>query len=779
MATATKEVLKPTRAQGIINPEMARKQRGKVLLPPEGSPLWEILSRTAEKEGGYIDAEGLHMPVQRAQQKNAPGTKTKSGAVFYDTQRKKSDYLIGTTPSVPQQQMEGGSELIQGDTIFRRPVFAAGSTLGDAGLTNHLALEAGYDKQKASKLTSDLYDLNSRPDYKTPDALAKFADKYDIDRPPASVDYRSNRWWLVDFVNGELARKAGYDSIVQLGDDGSTIKEIQDLRETTYPELSGEPTTLHPAYDFTGLDEVDSIKQLSDAMLSLFGVEVEDKGEGEYKLSPSIERMVNNKSPRLPTTAKAPSLPSFNGDPEFNETKSWILNSIKGTPEPGGKVPGDVIASLYSVLEGDQAMKLANAIESYNINKGNYKDFKGASDPPLNEDFQDILATVLTQWPGDKFKAKLKVGDSLESPIGYFTDLYNYLLENEVWPDLYDPESDPFPTEVTPQTTEQTWAEALKEDVDAGVWGPQKPKPDPNYDPQGFKAMAENYFGNKSNEAPEVPVVDYGELDFPPIDVSKGVGGKEWGEGPNFNPPYIPQPGQDNKQLDKMVDTNGPAFFDPGPYSPDTTISDEAPPQTFGPEITTAPPWRAGPNITTDPGMRLGPQITTGWEELARNLGIKGPSDLGGMTVPNPVRGVESATGDYNPEAGNDNLANIWGTLVDKLIGQYFKGRPDMEMMGDEWFKGTPPSGVVESYMDELDVPLEIRPDETDWDAANLATADAIDYALRRLTKEGGYREPNQDIYEMLFDDPGREINLGWGKQTGMSEDFPWETFEN
>ena len=256
-------------ANRIVPPEVARNLPYEPKLPTDPDQA-RFLEEAVSAYGGRVTPEGIEIDLTRHQKEDQAGLQAGGlGGVYYHPGRSGVGDAGKGMDDYARQMYKGGSEgigteggraTLEGPTLFKRPLIRDSASDGWADVDN-LAAEAGLNADQHQALR-ELWPASESRLTRPMDIPRVNAVLNRIGLPPLpeNVPYRSNPYasgWAKGYAMGELARRAGYDSILDLR-RGSTrepfrslgeteptysparLGEVIDLREGVYPGPNGE-----------------------------------------------------------------------------------------------------------------------------------------------------------------------------------------------------------------------------------------------------------------------------------------------------------------------------------------------------------------------------------------------------------------------------------------------------------------------------------------------------------------------------------------------------------
>lgn len=222
---------------GIVSPQIAKRIDMPVSLPNTD----DFLSAVNGTKGAEITPDGLKMNLVRFQKPEQELEQSVRNGVFYlpEGSANTKHYSTG-------KNGYGGTDKIQGETLYKNPLFVKGATGGKAPEEAYKQL---YGKDAFNAMQSDLMSVisNRRDKY---EAAYNFLNKHAPEMADdawhivdKSKERNQLRYALQEAVIGNSARQQGYDGILGYskgrGDKGNFLSEAFDLRESHYPSPDG------------------------------------------------------------------------------------------------------------------------------------------------------------------------------------------------------------------------------------------------------------------------------------------------------------------------------------------------------------------------------------------------------------------------------------------------------------------------------------------------------------------------------------------------------------
>lgn len=206
----------------------------------------EFLSAVKGTPNASITPEGLNLNLVRYQKPEQELSESVRTGVFYLPEGSANVKYYKNKGTSSSGNPYGGADLIQGETIYKNPLFVKGATGGKAPEEAYKQL---LGKDKFNEFQKYVRHAASAP-YKMREEVAyDFLQRYAPEIADNSWNIVQNstqgnqlRYALQEAVIANEARKAGHDVILgySKGKDGLRISEAFDLRESHYPSPSGE-----------------------------------------------------------------------------------------------------------------------------------------------------------------------------------------------------------------------------------------------------------------------------------------------------------------------------------------------------------------------------------------------------------------------------------------------------------------------------------------------------------------------------------------------------------
>lgn len=204
--------------------------------------------------GAEVTPDGVKLTLSRGQMPEQSGLQSVRGGVFYLPKGDKNARYYGGKNGY------GGAEKIEGETLFRRPMFVKGATGGKAPQTAFDTIngKGAYEAMRGDALK--VYGgYGARSEQKV-QLAEEFLDQYAPEMSYMADDIvrnssRGNQlaYALQEAAVSSAVRGAGYDgilgySIKRSGDKSPFISEVFDVREDSYPTPHGGFSTW-PEYE--------------------------------------------------------------------------------------------------------------------------------------------------------------------------------------------------------------------------------------------------------------------------------------------------------------------------------------------------------------------------------------------------------------------------------------------------------------------------------------------------------------------------------------------------
>lgn len=227
---------------GIVSKDVAKSINMPVTLPKSD----EFINAVRGTQNASITPEGLNMSLVRYQKPEQELSESVRTGVFYLPEGSANAKYYKNKGTLKSGNPYGGEDLIQGETIYKNPLFVKGATGGKAPEEAYKQL---LGKDKFNEFQTQVRQAASAP-YKMREEVAyDFLQRYapEISDNAWNIVQNSTqgnqlRYALQEAVIANEARKAGHDVILgySKGKDGLRLSEAFDLRESHYPSPSGE-----------------------------------------------------------------------------------------------------------------------------------------------------------------------------------------------------------------------------------------------------------------------------------------------------------------------------------------------------------------------------------------------------------------------------------------------------------------------------------------------------------------------------------------------------------
>jgi hypothetical protein len=241
---AGREFLEAQQPVRVIPPEVARNIDMPVNLPQSK----EFLKAVSNEPSAQITDQGLLMGLKRMQSPDQSGMESVRTGVFYlpEGQAANLKHYKGKTGY-------GGVEPIEGETLYKNPLFVKGATGGKApeAAYDSLSGKGAYQAMRDDVLKS--YSYNSNQSQKV-EAVQGLLEKYNgLDSDDAynmAYNIVSNSkggntlpYAVQENIVANAVRNAGHDAVLGYGkgrgDKGEFFSEVFDVREAAYPTPQG------------------------------------------------------------------------------------------------------------------------------------------------------------------------------------------------------------------------------------------------------------------------------------------------------------------------------------------------------------------------------------------------------------------------------------------------------------------------------------------------------------------------------------------------------------
>ena len=223
----------------IVPPETAKRIDMPTTLP--NTP--EFMEAIANEPSAQLTNEGLLINLKRSQNPAQSGLESVRTGVFYlpEGQATNLKHYRGKTNY-------GGSEPIEGQTLYKNPLLVKGATGGKAP---EMAYQQLTDKKQFKELQDDVFKAIHGPRDIKVDLVQQFLDKH----APDLADYahyiidnsksgNQLKYALQEAAVAHNVRVAGHDAVLGYskgkGDKGNFFSEVFDVRESHYPTPQGD-----------------------------------------------------------------------------------------------------------------------------------------------------------------------------------------------------------------------------------------------------------------------------------------------------------------------------------------------------------------------------------------------------------------------------------------------------------------------------------------------------------------------------------------------------------
>ena len=203
----------------------------------------EFFKAVENDPSAQITNEGLLINLKRSQNPQQSGLESVRTGVFYlpENQASNLKHYRGKTNY-------GGSEPIEGQTLYKNPLFVKGATGGKAP---EMAYAQLTDKAQLKELQDDVFKAMYGPKDIKVDLVRQFLEKH----APDLTDYahyiidnsrqgNQLKYALQEAAVAHKVREAGHDAVLGYGkgrgDKGEFFSEVFDVRESHYPTPQGD-----------------------------------------------------------------------------------------------------------------------------------------------------------------------------------------------------------------------------------------------------------------------------------------------------------------------------------------------------------------------------------------------------------------------------------------------------------------------------------------------------------------------------------------------------------
>jgi hypothetical protein len=203
----------------------------------------EFLKAVENDPSAQITNEGLLINLKRSQNTAQSGLESVRTGVFYLPENQASNlrHYRGKTNY-------GGSEPIEGQTLYKNPLFVKGATGGKAP---EMAYAQLTDKAQLKELQDDVFKAIHGPRDIKVDLVQQFLDKHAPDLKDYAHYIIDNskqgnqlRYALQEAAVAHKVREAGHDAVLGYGkgrgNKGEFFSEVFDVRESHYPTPQGD-----------------------------------------------------------------------------------------------------------------------------------------------------------------------------------------------------------------------------------------------------------------------------------------------------------------------------------------------------------------------------------------------------------------------------------------------------------------------------------------------------------------------------------------------------------
>ena len=229
----------------IVPPNVAREIQMPVNLPKSK----EFIKAVENEPSAQITEEGLLLNLKRLQNPDQSGMESVRTGVFYlpEGQSANLKHYKGKTGY-------GGAEPIEGETLYKNPLFVKGATGGKAPEVAYDQLngKGAYKAMRSDVLNS--YDYNANHSQKVEEVqsiLEKYNgldsdDAYNMAYNIVSNSKTGNTlpYAIQENIVANAVRNAGHDAVLGYGkgrgDKGEFFSEVFDVREYAYPTKYGD-----------------------------------------------------------------------------------------------------------------------------------------------------------------------------------------------------------------------------------------------------------------------------------------------------------------------------------------------------------------------------------------------------------------------------------------------------------------------------------------------------------------------------------------------------------
>ena len=229
----------------IVPPNVARQIQMPVNLPTSK----EFIKAVENEPSAQITEEGLLLNLKRLQNPEQSGMESVRTGVFYlpEGQSANLKHYKGKTGY-------GGAEPIEGETLYKNPLFVKGATGGKAPEVAYDQLngKGAYEAMRSDVLKSYGYNDNQSKKIESVQAiLEKYngldsEDAYNMAYNIVSNSKTGNTlpYAIQENIVANSVRNAGHDAVLGYGkgrgDKGEFFSEVFDVREAAYPTKYGD-----------------------------------------------------------------------------------------------------------------------------------------------------------------------------------------------------------------------------------------------------------------------------------------------------------------------------------------------------------------------------------------------------------------------------------------------------------------------------------------------------------------------------------------------------------
>jgi hypothetical protein len=222
----------------IVPPNVVRQMDMPVNLPTSK----EFLNAVTQEPSAAITPEGLLMNVKRQQVPDQSGMESVRTGVFYLPESQSASVYKG-------KQGYGGSEPIQGSTLYKNPLFVKGATGGKAPESAYDQLLGKGSYQTMRNEALDVVSGYRTTNFERVEKTRAFLEKYGGDPDLADYIVENSKYGnqltyaLQENAVANAVRNAGHDAVLGYskgrGDKGEFFSEVFDVREKAYPTPQG------------------------------------------------------------------------------------------------------------------------------------------------------------------------------------------------------------------------------------------------------------------------------------------------------------------------------------------------------------------------------------------------------------------------------------------------------------------------------------------------------------------------------------------------------------